>query len=205
MAIRTAVVQEALTWLGQPDSVGVDDSTDPLVRSLRASFEKRALVLLESYPWNFARKVEQLALTASATGYEGWMYGFVKPAQCRRILKVDNQADMERRKSIDFEDRQGLICTNSEITFLAYVDGSYAVSDSGSWPEVVKTAFALDLADLHGGKIDLSGGKREELEARARRAMREARRWDAQQNQQQKPAPTYWQTSRLTQSNRRNG
>jgi len=205
MAIRTAVVNEALTWLGQPRSVGVDEDTDFLVRELRTAFEDRAVIFLESYPWNFAKKVELLAATASATGYEGWSYGFVKPAQCKRIIKVDNRADMRERDDIDYEDRGGLICTNNEITYLAYVDGTYAVSDTGSWPGLVKTALALDIADLNSGKIDLSTAKRDEVEKRARRAMRDAKNWDAQQNKVYKPGPTPWQRGRFSQGTRRDG
>lgn len=205
MAIRTAVVNEALTWLGQPRSVGVDEDTDFLVRELRSAFEERAVIFLESYPWNFAKKVELLAATASASGYEGWDYGFVKPAQCKRIIKVDNRPDMKRRGDIDFEDRGGLICTNNEITWLAYVNGEYAVSDTGAWPGLVKTALALDIADLNSGKIDLSSAKREEVEKRARRAMRDAKTWDAQQNKVYEPPPTKWQRARLSGGTRRDG
>lgn len=197
MAIRTAVVNEALTWLEQPQSVGVDDDTDSLVIRLREAFEQRALIFLESYPWNFAKLVELLAATAASTGYEGWDYGFVKPAQCARIIKVDNRVDMRERASIPFEDRGGLICTNSETTYLAYVSGTYAVSDTGSWPKIVQSALALDLADMHSASTSLSSTKQDKITARAMKVLKEAKRWDAQQNQVYKLPPSEWQLARM--------
>lgn len=198
MAIRTAVVNEALTWLHQPQSAGVDDDTDSLVVRLRSAFTQRAEIFLESYPWNFAKTVELLAQTASASGFEGWDYGFVKPAGCYRIIKVDSQADMRKRPNIPFEERAGLICTNSETTYLAYVDGSYATSDTGSWPKIVQSALALDLADMHAASIDLAQTKMDKLTQRALKVMKDAKRWDAQQNQTYEPPMTSWQRARLS-------
>lgn len=197
MTIRTDVVNEALTWLKQPQSVGVDDDSDSLVVELREAFEPRARIMLENYPWNFAKKVQLLTATASASGYEGWDYGFVRPPACRRVIKVDSQPDMLRRPGIRFEERGGLICTNNETAYLAFVDGTYGNSDTGAWPGICQTALALDLADMKAGRLDLSTASREELAGRARRAMRDAKRWDAQQNQVYEPPLSSWQRARL--------
>ncbi|HBX94995.1 MAG: hypothetical protein GOVbin52_44 [Prokaryotic dsDNA virus sp.] len=197
MSVRTDVINDALTILEQSllGSSGPDSSTDPIVVRMREIYERRAKLMLSMYPWNFARKVEQLAALADVKA--GWTYTFAKPVKCARIIRVDNRADMRRRGDIDFEDRGGVLSTNNEITFLAYVDGAFADNDAGSWPEPCKNALAHDIANMCKGKTHLPANRLEQIAREARRAMAEARRWDAQQNKVYEPPLSTWQRARL--------
>lgn len=203
MSVRTDVINDALIELGQPTTTGPDDDSDPIVSAIVEIYNRTAKRVLGDYPWNFAMKVAQLAQLNDTL--DGWTYTFAKPANCVRIVKVCSQADMRRRPDIDFEDREGQVSTQYAETWMAYVDGDFAGNDVGGWPETVKTALALELAARVAPKTDMSRNERELLLLRARSAMTEARRWDAQQNKVQKPGLSSWQRARLAGGSGRNG
>lgn len=195
-AVRTDVINSALIELGQPTSVGIDTDTRQSVVSIRALYERHAKILLGKYDWNFATKVVQL-MQVSGTPV-GWLYQFNKPANIQRILKVNSVPEMERTAGIPFEDREGVLYTNYEDTYLAYIDGAYASNDAGSWPEIVKKALALDLAAAVAPGLDLGTEKRDRLDLRAARAETEARRWDAQQSKVKRPGLSEWQRNHVS-------
>lgn len=195
-AVRTDVINTALIELGQPVSVGVDTDTRQTVISIRNLYERRAKFMLGNYPWNFARKV--VRLTSPSGTPVGWDYQFNKPAACLRICRVTNRERQDRAPDIPYEEREGLIYTNSEETWLAYVDGVYAANDAGSWPEMAKHALGLDLANLVAPSQDVSATRRDELKKDARRALRDAQLWDAQQNKVERPPLSAWQRNHIS-------
>lgn len=193
-AARTGVLNEALTHLGQPLRVGTDDSSTWVVK-LGNLYGARAKLMLESYPWNFAAEIE--LLSASDPTPLDWEYGFNKPANCLRVLKVDSQANMRRRRSIDHEVRGGRILTNSETTYCKFVSGAY-INLEGAWPQHPQSALAWDLAELVGPSMDLSQGKLDRIALKAARAISKAKLWDAQQNPTERPGLSRWQSYRLS-------
>lgn len=195
MSVRTDIIRDALEALEQPDTVGPDDSTDPIVKRLVANYERRARVFLQEYPWNFATVIVQLSAVADTPS--GWDYGFSKPNKMERILQVYDSAEMHEKGSIIYEDRGGLICTNYETTWLRYVDGAFASNESGAWPETAKMALALRMADLLSGRTAMGQGDRDKLTLRARQAFKDAKRWDAQQMPVKRRPPTHWQRQRF--------
>lgn len=195
MSVRTDIIRDALEALEQPDTVGPDDSTDPIVKRLVANYERRAKVFLQEYPWNFASKIVQLS--ADSDTPSGWDYGFNKPNKMMRILQVYDSADMHEKGNIIYEDRGGLICTNYETTWLRYVDGAFADNDSGAWPETAKKALAFQMADLLSGFTAMGQSSRDKLTQRAMKAYKDAKRWDAQQMPLKRRPSTYWQRQRF--------
>lgn len=195
-AVRTDVINKALIALGQPTSVGVDTDTRQTVVSLRSLYVSHAKILLGKYDWNFATKVVKLSQVSGTP--VGWLFQFNKPANMQRILKVNSVPEMERTAGIPFEDREGLIYTNYEDTYLAYIDGTYATDDSGAWPEIVKKALAHDLALEVSPGLDLGETKITMLANRAARAETEARRWDAQQGKVKRPGLSEWQRNHVS-------
>lgn len=202
-AVRTDVINTALIELGQPTSVGVDADTRQTVVSLRSLYERRAKVMLMAYPWNFARKVVQLSQVSGTP--VGWDYQFNPPPNCLRILRVTNRERQDRSPDIPFEEREGLIYSDSEETWLAYIDGAYATNDSGSWPEMAKHALGLDLANLVAPSQDVSATRRDEMKKDAYRALRDARLWDAQQNKVDRPPLSAWQRNHISGRHGENG
>lgn len=190
-ATRVAVVNASLRWLGQPQSVGEDD-TDKIPRLLYSAFDERARQMLEDGVWTWARKTVQLA--ASEPTPNGWEYGFVEPPDCARIIQVDSRADMWARPNIEYELREGRILTNSEITWLNYVSREY-ISLIGAWPAKAREALALDLADHVAAGIDVPTARHELIAQRAIRAMRAAKRLDGQEGPQQPIPRTQWQNA----------
>lgn len=202
-SFRSDIINEAITELGQPISASVDDDNRSTVVSLRTLYRQRARVLLSKYLWNFAKKVEQLS---SPVGTPiGWDFQFSRPAGCLRIIKVCNQADMDRRPDLPHEERGGLIYTNSEETWLAYIDATFAEEGSGSWPEIVKHALAMDLASRVAPGLDVGAQRRQELRQLAYMAETEARRWDAQQNKVDRPGLSAWQRNHIRGGARNHG
>ena len=193
MTARTDIINEALTHLAQPLVVGVDDSAS-LVVKMTTLYPNRAKLFLESYPWNFAGKVQQLS--ASEPTPDDWDYGFNLPAACRKILRVGDQANMQGRREIDHVVRGGRVLTDSDTVWLHYVDGSFADLE-GSWPQHPQSALAWDLAELLGPGLDLSQSKLDRITIKAARAMTKAQLWDAQQNPPEPQPLSRWQANHL--------
>lgn len=202
-AVRTDVINTALIELGQPTSVGPDTDTRQTVVSIRNLYERRARFMLGNYPWNFARKVERL--TSPSGTAVGWDYQFNRPAGCLRIIRITNRERQDRAPDIPFEEREGVIYTNHAETWLAYVDGVYASNESGGWPEPAKHALGLDLANLVAPGLDLSAVRRDELRKDAKRALKDAQLWDAQQNKVERPPLSAWQRNHISGRHGENG
>lgn len=196
MAVRTDVINGALTELGQDTSVGVDADTRKVVVSLRSRYEKRAEILLTEFSFNFATKAVKLTKVSGET--LGWLYRFNKPPKCLRIMRVTNTDRMDRAPDIPFEEREGEILSDCEDTYISYVDGTYASNDSGAWPEIAKHALSLDLANIVAPTTDMGREKRAELKVDAYRAKQDARRWDSQQNKVSRPPMSRWQRNHIS-------
>lgn len=190
-ATKATIVNAALYWLGQPASVGEDD-TDKVPRRLYAALPERAARMLEDGTWTWARKTAQL--TASEPTPNGWAYGFPEPGDCARIVQVDSRADMWERTNIDYDLREGRILTGSDTTWLNYVSRDY-VNLIGAWPATARDALALDLADHVGSAIDLPTARHDMIAQRAVRAMRAAKRLDAQEGTVKDLPRSRWQNA----------
>ena len=194
MGVRADVYTACGMMLGQSRNVG-PDGTDNTSLRIKAVYDRQARIFLEAHPWNFASEIEQL--TASEPTPDDWDYGFPKPSKCRRIIKVDDQADMERRPDIDYAVRKNRILTNSDTTWLKYVDGAYADLE-GSWPEHCIDALAARIAHHIAKPFDTSESEMTRLAKQARREMSRARLYDGQQEKVYEPPLSVWQATRLS-------
>lgn len=193
MPTRTDVINEALDYLGEPHSTGVNDQS-VWVRRLSNVFERESRLLLEDHAWNFASNV--VALSLSTPAWDGWTYRFSKPPKCWRILFVDNNTDMNGSRGIDYEVRKNFILTEHETTYLKYIDGDYLEPDA--WPYVVASALAGRLANSIKQATDMSANKQMSLERKAVRLMSKAKTWDAQEMPRWSKPPTNWQVGRYS-------
>lgn len=190
-ATKSDIVNEALRWLGQPRSTGEDD-TDKAPRRLYEALPERARQMLEGGTWTWARKTVQLA--ASEPTPDGWAYGFSEPSDCARIVQVDSQADMWERTNIDYELREGRVLTDSPTTWLNYVSRDY-INLVGSWPATARAALALDLADHVAAGLDVPTARHDMIAQRAIRAMKAAKRLDAQEGPVRDLPRSRWQNA----------
>lgn len=200
MTTRTDVINDALEWLGETPSTGEDDTSAWVVR-LDNAFDREARKLFETHTWNFCQTMVQLAAVEPTP--VGWDYGYQKPSQCWRIIRV-TPTDDPRGDNIEYVDREGRIMTNATAAWLTYVKGSW-LSELGSWPEVFAGALAAQLAYKCSPATGKSSNDKDVLRGEARRTLSLAKLWDAQQNPAWRIPPGQYERSRYGLSRRYNG
>ena len=103
MATKVSICSNALLMLGSPAISSFDDGTDisGLVSNI---YEESRDSLLRSHLWNFAIKRVQLA-SESTTPVSGYAYQHALPADCLRLIEVEDIRDftIERRKVLTDE------------------------------------------------------------------------------------------------------
>lgn len=200
MATTDDVINDALEHLGEPPSSGEDDDSLWVVRC-RNAYAREVIKLFEVHTWNFSLTKVQLAAVSPTP--DGWDYGFAKPAGCKRIVKVAS-TEIPTAGQIDYLDFGGRILTNSEETWLDYVDGT-KIDTPGMWPAVFAGALAATIAWKVCPVTGTSDTKKEELRKSMRRAQSEAKLWDAQQNSAFLIPPGEYEKARYGFSRRYNG
>jgi len=200
MSSQLDVTNDALEWLSEPPSTGPDDDSTWVVRVTNA-YDREVKKLFEIHTWNFSLTKAQLAAVGDTP--DGWLYGFGKPAQCKRIVKVAASSN-PTAGVIDYVDFGGRILTNSEDTWLDYVDGT-KIDTPGMWPEVFAGALAAKIANKVAGVFGKSGVDMDKLAKGARMTLSEAKLWDAQQNGPFVIPPGEYEKARYGFSRRYNG
>lgn len=143
MPTKASVYKSALRLLGEPSNVG-PDSDKKIVRELNGAWEDVVRLCFEEHPWNQFKKLAQL--TSVTPAELGWDYTFNVPATFRRVVLVSNYTDEDDLEGIPYAYRAGKILTNSETTFLWYVDSTYETQEGG-WPQAFADWVASRLAD----------------------------------------------------------
>ena len=201
------------TWSYTLDPLQADDDTRLRFGPLVGACEREVRQLARSTKGNMQGSViEQVLKYLLATGWlavisyptpDGWDYGFTKPAQCKRIVKVAG-SETPSASEIDYLDFGGRILTDSETTWLDYVDGT-KIDSPGMWSEVFAGAVAAQLAYKVCPITGTSTDKRDMLAKDARRLMSLAKLWDAQQNGAFPIPPGEYEKARAGFSRRYNG
>lgn len=192
MASRGSVINAALHHIGESESQAPTTDTATWVKRIRDRYDERAIALLSSHSWNFAREV--MALTASEPEPEGWGYGFDIPATCLKILHVGNTTDPDSQ-NVAYEERAGRICADTDVAYLTFISSTWKDRE-GSWPQVFADALASDLAWKVSPVTALSLEYRRELERTAKREAQMARNHDAQQMPNRKLFYSQWDANR---------
>lgn len=200
MTTQSDCVNDALELLGEPPSTGSDDDSQWVVRCNQA-YTREVRKLFEEHIWNFSLTKFQLAAVDPTP--DGWDYGFTKPAQCKRIVRVAATSD-PTAGPIDYLDFGGRILTNSETTWLDYVDGT-KIDSPGMWPELFAGALAAQIAWKVCPVVGTSTDKKEYLERTMRRTAGKAKLWDAQQNGSFVIPPGEYEKARVGFNRRYNG
>ena len=200
MTTQTDIVQDCLEHLGENASTGSADTTQWVTR-INAAYPREVKKLLEGHTWNFSLATSQLAAVDPTP--EGWLYGFTKPAACKRIVKVAASND-PKANSIDYVDFGGRILTNSETTFLTRVDGT-VFDTPAMWPELFAGACGAQIAWKICPVTGTGDTRKEELRKTAKRALSSAKLWDAQQNGPWPIPPGAYELARGGISRRYNG
>lgn len=197
MTTRTDVINDALEWLGETPSTGEDDASTWVVR-LDNAFDREARKLFETHTWNFCQTMEQLAAVEPTP--VGWDYGYQKPTQCWRIIRV-TATDDPMADNVQYVDREGRIMSNATTAYLTYVKGAW-LSEPGSWPEVFAGALAAQMAYKCAPVTGKSSADKGEIYTGARKALSAAKLWDAQQNPAWRIPPGRYERARYGLSRR---
>lgn len=200
MATTDDIINDALEHLGEPPSSGEDDTSLWVVRC-RNAYDREVVKLFESHTWNFSLRQTLLAEVGDTP--DGWLYGFGKPSAHKRIIKVASSAQ-STAQSIDYLDFGGRILTNSETTWLIDVDGAI-IDTPGMWSALFAGALAATIAWKVCPVTGTSDTKKEELRKAMKRAVSEAKLFDAQQNGQFLIPPGEYEKARWGFSRRYNG
>jgi len=131
MAGQASVYKNALRLLGEPSNVG-PDSDKKIVREMNGAYEDVVKRCFEKHPWNQFKSLQQLTQVTPAQ--PGWEYTFNVPAGFRRVVMVNNHPREDDIEGIPHGFRAGKIMTNSETTWLWFVDSTYE-TQIGGWSQ----------------------------------------------------------------------
>ena len=175
MASQASVYKGALRLLGEPSNVG-PDSDKKIVREMNGAYADVIARCLEKHPWNQFKTLVQLTQVTPAQA--GWDYTFNVPAGFRRIVMVNNHTREDDLEGIPYAYRAGNILTNSETTWLWFVDSTYE-GQLGSWPQAFADYVAARLADEVWPINDEGDATRARIDAAMKSRLAEAIALDA--------------------------
>lgn len=139
MASQSAICNRALEFLGQAPIVSINDDTNA-AKALRRVFDDTRRALLEDHPWNFARKRDSLAASATVPSW-GYDRGFPVPADFLKLLAIENEPAFSMEA--DPSGTQWILTNASAPLNIVYI---YDVTDTGRYPASFVDAFAARLA-----------------------------------------------------------
>ena len=87
---ETSIANAALTLLGERRINSLDESSKT-AKTLKERFDEVRDEVLRAYPWNFATKRASIAKDVIAPEW-GFDNAFTLPADCLRVLEIDNPA-----------------------------------------------------------------------------------------------------------------
>lgn len=192
MTTKSDVINETLVMCEQPPSTGPSD-TSTWVKRVSTRYNASVKALLERHPWNFSTKRVQLQLLPDTP--IGRSYAYNKPADCLRILRVNNNGSAENQNEPDYEDEGGAILTDLSPCYMIYVSSLWMTKE-GAWPQVFADAVAKDLAAKCYGLFGKSATKKDELKKDASKALQVAKSWDAAQVPFQRQPAGRWVRAR---------
>jgi len=139
------VINGALYKIGLPPSQDINDVTWGGVER----FESTAKQVFRTFPWGFAQKYVDLAVSPSMKPAFGWEYGHSFPADYLRVIDVHTNMDLRSHKC-RYCIANGGIYTNVDPCYLRYV--AY-IADTEKWPldfaDAVSALLAAHLAPLN--------------------------------------------------------
>lgn len=144
---NTDICNIALSYLAKNRITSVDDNTEE-AKQCKIHYDHCRHMLLRSYTWGFAKKVEQLALLD--TKVPGWLYAYGYPQKCLsiRLIFSEGMAEFKESRKEQFEkaiikDNTRAILTNVEN---AWCEFTYDATDADMFSEEFIEALARLLA-----------------------------------------------------------
>jgi hypothetical protein len=172
MASVVEIANMALSLIGSANRITtLDGNGSEENRQCFLHYEPARDALLRSHAWNFAVTRVKLTTTAAGTppfGYANW---FALPADCLRVLYVNEDA-------YEYKVEGGKVLTDSTPVDLVYVK---KVTDAALFDSQFVQLLALALAVRISVKLSDNANLKESLKADFRDMIRDARTFDAQE------------------------
>lgn len=191
-ASQVAIVNRALTHLGEPSIVSIDDAVER-ARTMKALWEPARDSLTASHRWGFAMKRDSLA---ALTDKPVWGFDrlFQLPADYLRLDYVEDFWCWSGDPMGAWQVEQGRIATSlSDPLNIRYVA---TATDPGLFPPIFAEALAAKLAAEAAAKQTENSTKRAIADQALKEALTEARRVNAIENPPQPTRMGSWLAAR---------
>ena len=199
MASDVQIANRALTKLGARRILSLNDDVKE-ARAINSMFELVRDSELRAHPWNFAMTRASLAALVATPAW-GFAYQFQLPADCLRVLQVNeeyyvaNLTDYRTRLDVPFQIEGGKVLTDVvaplKIRYVARIE------DTQAWDTCFVEAFASKLAYETCEEITQSNTKKQEIAADYAMMIKQAKRMDAIENPPDPFADDSWLLSRI--------
>lgn len=192
MASKTDICNAAMTLLGQPPIQDITDVLNVNANRCNQFWEMARDAVLEDFPWHFATRRIQLALSDYTPPGEEYEYAFALPSDC---LKVQNLNDEDIAYTIETDDEGNmLLLTNEDEIYLRY---TWRNEMPGRWSLNFCEALAAKLAIyLCGPVIGKNNTKIEIFSKMYEDALSRARRITTDQGNEPTEASSSWLNAR---------
>lgn len=184
---RTEIQNSALIKLGA-ETINSEDDENTRARLIKVQYPIIRDRVLRSHPWKFARgRVALSPIDPLADEYFEWGYSFQLPTDCLRVIETD----IPDGGLWDVEDR--ILLANEPTVIIKYIKRVTDVSKyDDNFCEVVAWELASDIAFLLTGNVAREVSTKES----AKKAMQEARSFNAQQGNTDRVSSEAWVNSR---------
>lgn len=147
---KTTIGNRALAKLGEPRVSNFDSTNTLPARTINEMYVPVRDAMLQSYPWNFAIKLVQLAKDPTAPVWE-YSNRFTLPADCLQVVAIKNDPD--------YRVRAGYIHTDAAAPL--YIRYIRRVESEGDFSPIFAEAFSSRLAYESAEVITQSNTKKE--------------------------------------------
>lgn len=141
---NTDIANMALASFGGGRITSLDDNSES-ARLISLNFDNCADTVLRAFPWNFARRIDLLGLTAETLG--GWDYVYQYPPDCLNVLKIYSSGNTRLQTRDKFK-----IYTNGTTKLIAcdvedaYIEYTMSVTDVNMYDQCFAKALSYLLA-----------------------------------------------------------
>lgn len=193
----TDICNLALAYLAKGRILSLTEKTEE-ARQCAMHYDHCRRMLLRSYRWGFARRVEKLALSASTV--PGWEYVYGYPSACLSVRFVFAEEDAGRREwnrdEYDVANVGGvkMICSNVEGAWCEYTEDIAEVAKmTEEFIEALARYLAASMAMVITGNAEMMNTNYQLMQA----ALQQAQVSSAREREQTPKWPTKYAEARF--------
>ena len=182
----------ALNHIAQNTITSLNEASNP-ARKCKLYFPVAKDAVLRAHDWNFATKIELLALIADET-IPGWDYLYARPANCLYIRKIYNEANIGNALPTQYKEikttngSRAIACDIDQ----AYIEFTQTVTDPNDFDSNFVEALSFKLAAMIAKSLTGDLALAEKMEQKSMLIVSDARRVNSsERNNQDDPYNGY--------------